>query len=180
MRIGFCGASGQGKTSTARELLNRPEFVHYSRIGSTARKLSKYGLNKEVTKHGQLMIVQARIEKELETEGCYVSDRTPMDSWAYTKYGARRGNWGKDYMKTYWEIVVDHMDRYNAIFYFPKVFRVHHGPYRIKDDDFHEEIDKSILEGLDKLGIPYAVMPNATIEERADFIRYSLYNSKYT
>lgn len=180
MRIGFAGSSGQGKTSTSRALLNRPEFVHYTRIGSTARKLKSHGLNKNASKEGQWLIMANRIQKELETTGCYVSDRTPVDSLAYTLYQHERKDWGEEYIDLYRLVAKEHMEHYDYVFYFPCILPVKPNAFREADPEFHKEIDRHIRESLDDLGVAYSTMPDSTIEERADFIRFSLYNYKYT
>lgn len=180
MRIGFAGSSGQGKTSTSRALLNRPEFMHYSRVGSTARSLSSFGLNKAATPNGQWMIMTDRILKELRTTGCYVSDRTPIDSLAYTLYQHNRKGWDEDYIKTYRLVVENHMKHYDHVFYFPLVLPVRPNAYREVDPEFHKEIDRHIQNELVSSGTMYIEMPEGTIEERAEFIRFRLYGSKYT
>lgn len=180
MRIGFTGSSGQGKTSTSRALLNRPEFMHYSRVGSTARALSSHGLNRQATKDGQWNIMLRRIWKESDVDGCFVSDRTPVDSLAYTLYQHHRKGWGNEYIKNYWSVVREHMETYDHVFYFPITLPVKQNAYREADPDFHKEIDLYMKDSLDFLEVPYTTMPDGTIEERADFIRFRLYSRKYT
>jgi predicted ATPase len=180
MRIGFSGASGQGKTSVAKELLKQPEFMHYSLVGSTARSLSQYGLNKQMTVEGQLKIVASRVEKELATKGCYVSDRTPMDSWGYTMYMREKHHWPAHDLINHWKIIEGHMPRYDFVFFYPRIYKVRKSKYRVSDMAYHDAVSNYIEIGLEFSGTEYCAMPEGTVQERAEFIKYKLYSKKYT
>lgn len=182
MRLGFTGASGQGKTSTAERLLDAPEFVHFKFIRSTSRVAEKHGysLNESATKLSQLLITNSRIAAEAQYKGhSYLSERTPLDSLAYTSVVGAREHWDEYYLSVSEQIVESYMSRYEYIFYFPLKLRVQGDRFRSSDPKFHEEVDTAIRYYLQEFRIPYITLKSDKIDERVDEIRFKLYGRRY-
>jgi predicted nucleic acid-binding Zn ribbon protein len=122
VRVGFMGAHSTGKTTTVEEimathLLPRPVFVQ-----STSRDVGAagYGINETASPLSQLLVTTGRVVKEDTIyEGNYshvISDRTPLDSLAYTMWSAVH-TWKMDPQDIYLQystgLVVNHMKKYD-------------------------------------------------------------------
>lgn len=182
MKVGFTGASGQGKTTTAELLLDRPEFVHFKFIRSTSRIARSHGytLNENATPLSQLLITNSRIAAESQYKGhSYISERTPLDSLAYTSVVGREQNWDEYYMSVSEQIVKSYMTRYDFVFYFPRVIDVEGDEFRSHDPQFHDDVDDAIKYFLQEFGVPHTKIQSESPEERVDEIRFKLYNRRY-
>ena len=180
MKIGFAGSSGQGKTTTAEALLNVPGFMHFDFVKSNIRAArdAGYMLNEEATRLSQLLILTDKIGREsLHANHSFVADRTPIDFYAHLNIVNK--NWDKYYYEVYQNLVIGGMEQYTHVFYFPLVFDVEQSKYHSKDDKFHKKVDVEIKVLLNEFDINYTTMPTGTVEERVDFIRFSLWKEKY-
>lgn len=179
MRIGFIGSHSTGKTSVALRVNDLMNNVLY--VPSASRKVLAAGgkLNREATKESQILTTVARVVDE---QSAYesnagkiiLSDRTPLDSLAYTKYSLDN-IWGED--EFYWnysdKFVRSAMLNYDLVFYFP-VGRFAITPDGVRDPDegYRTAIDEIILELLPNVDLlyPYIDMIDGSVAERADFV----------
>lgn len=93
MKIGFIGSQGTGKTSLANALMETDYFKERNFVfspSSSRRLAGRLGINEHATPFSQLAITVARVgdEDKASKRGLVntLSDRTPLDSLAYTKY----------------------------------------------------------------------------------------------
>lgn len=180
MKIAFAGASGQGKTTTAEGLLSAPEFMHFDFVKSNIRAAldAGYGLNEEATRLSQLLILSDKVGEEAKYNGhSFVTDRTPIDFFAHVNVINK--NWDDYYYNVYQNLVIGGMQQYTHVFYFPFVLEVDENKYRSTDPKFHKRVDKEIQALLRDFEVPYTYMPNGSVEERVDFIRFKLWKEKY-
>lgn len=177
MRVGFTGSQGTGKTSVMKRIANaKSPFVM---VPSTARAASAagYSVNRDADPLSQLVTTAGRIATEnrlYRERGATVSDRTPLDSLAYTTYQMNY-EWNRreknDY---YWEttlqLVLEHMQQYDAIFYFPVYWAPKNDGLRDSDPEYQETIDGYIQYYLKVLNKDYFIMPKGTTEQRYRFV----------
>lgn len=177
MRIGFTGSQGTGKTSVAKALVKKWPDYHF--VPSSARRAAEsgYKVNRDADPLSQLVTTAARVADEdyaARINQNTVSDRTPLDSLAYTMY-QQRYIW-KDmtaenyYMQTSAKFVSGHMHKYDAIYYFPVYWLPKVDDVRDGDRFYQEDIDDIIRGLLAEFKIHYVTMPEASVSERVDFI----------
>jgi len=120
-KIGFCGAHGTGKTTLAR-LIN--EQIKLPFLTDTARQMWRdFGIDEfeklpvTVRSYFQKEIILKIITRE-ETEGVqgFISDRTVMDNWGYTKLSADMDTVD---LRIYERIVKQHIMTYTHFVYIP-------------------------------------------------------------
>jgi hypothetical protein len=179
MFIGFTGSHGTGKTTTAEAL---EKISGWSFMGSTARTAAATGLpvNKDATELSQLLVTVSRANQVLsyDVSRTIVTDRTPLDSYAYTTYQAEN-MWTKDdsdlsmfwYLEQSKTLVRHSMQRYEKVFYFPVLWGPEDDGLRIQDVSYQRSIDERIRLLLQDMDIEYVKMPDGTPEERAFFIK---------
>lgn len=178
MRIGFIGSHSTGKTSVAKyitELDTRWTFVP-----STARKVAAAGLgvNRQADHMSQILTTLSRFVDEsraFEISGWSMSDRTPLDSLAYTKYQIENVWTGDDLNDFYWDyskkFVAETMKHYDVVFYFPvDAFAMTMDGLREDDEKYRLDIDGIIVELINDLGVKVLTVPNGTIEERSLYV----------
>jgi len=177
MKIGFFGSQGTGKTTTMNAFKSNPSFRHYSTITSRAREASKSGLplNTDATPLSQLLVTVSRCNEDINAGHCNViSDRTPLDSLAYTLYSVEN-KWSdyyeQFYIDTSWNLVSACMSKYDALFYFPVYWSPKSDGVRSSDKTYQEDIDKIIRRAATSMGITSFTMPNDSVEKRVEFIR---------
>lgn len=184
MRIGFTGSHGTGKTSTSIELTRRAQFKNYVTIPSTAREAAEagYGINRDADELSQYMVLMARIVgEELDAEGLmYISDRTPVDSLAYTDYQMDKVwmNRNPYYWKQCYRITRWHMRKYDHVFYFPITFPIEKDGVRDGSVNYQKDIDRRVRKLLKEMEISYTTMPAGTIKQRAKFISDTIKKEK--
>lgn len=177
-RIGFVGAHATGKTSLAKALIAREEMSDYIFVPSSSRRLSTIlPTSREATPFSQLLITTARLaDEELLSQGGKVpilSERTPVDSLAYTHYQVKNewenGAILEEYLNISRLMVKRAMRDYDAVVYFPVY------DWGIEDDglrDLSPEYRKTIsvycMMYLTQFGIKPYVVQNVQVDERAD------------
>lgn len=180
MRIGFIGSHSTGKTSVAQLIDSRHDNVIY--VPSASRKVLADGmpLNRQADEVSQILttvarIVDEQIAVEENPDKITLSDRTPLDSLAYTKYQIDRV-WGGAH-EFYWnyseKFVKAAMLKYDLVFYFP-VGRFALTPDGVRDLDeaYRTSIDEIVVQLLSttKLNNDYVPMIDGSVEERAAFV----------
>ena len=147
MRIGFTGAQGTGKTTLLRAI--EKADLGFTVVPSTAREAIKAGfsLNRDADPLSQLVTTVSRVALEdnlYRITGKTLSDRTPLDSLAYTLYQLTFV-WEKRESDYYWNIsqglVLEHMHKYDHIFYFPPYFAPKNDGVRDDDVLYQKTID---------------------------------------
>lgn len=151
IRIGFCGASGTGKTTMARwisETYNIPMNPVGAR--SVAQEMgfdSPYGVD-GARKRGEFQhrLQKAKLAWEAERKA-FVTDRTFVDELTYTMLHDYKAV-TREYLKN----VADGMRNYTHVILFPQsVFQNLDGDHRRVDDKVYHEMFEMIVEaGLRK------------------------------
>jgi nicotinamide riboside kinase len=179
MKIGFVGAQGTGKTTLAEELMTREYFNDFVFSPSSSRRLSsRLGISQSASPFAQLAITVARVGDE-DASSNYgrqstLSDRTPLDSLAYTKYQLLNV-WGT--LDAEGEICLEVSERmvrrvmrdYDAIAYFPNYGwpEVDDG-VRPQGAEYQADIARYCQEYLALFGIKPYIVANESIDKRAD------------
>jgi GTPase SAR1 family protein len=179
MKIGFVGSQGTGKTSLAEELMRREYFKNYVFSPSSSRRLSsRLGINQSASPFSQLAITVARVADEDRSSNYgrkdTLSDRTPLDSMAYTRY-QRTNVWPEDdveadiCMEVSEGLVRRAMRDFDTIVYFPVY------PWGISDDgvrktdlDYQREIAVNCMMYLTRFGITPYIVQDEPVDKRAD------------
>jgi nicotinamide riboside kinase len=177
MRIGFVGTHSTGKTALAKELLTREEFRDYAFVPSSSRVLStRLATSRDAMVADQLAITLARISDE-ETYSMggtrpILSERTPLDSLAYTTYQVKNV-WEGDHK---WVLDVSEgavksaMRQYDLVCYFPVYWPVEDDGLRDQDEEYRKMINVYAMMWLTKFGIKPYVMQNTPVDKRADYL----------
>lgn len=177
IKIGFAGAHGTGKTSMAKAMLDNERFKRFDVVPSTARQIKKYGypINREANELSQTLVPVLRIidEHEAFVKNCsrmngLISDRTVVDSLAYTSYQYNRvWDEGSFIYETMKRLTTMHMETYNVVLYFPVYWQVESDGIRDDDAEYQRDIDEIMAAIL--VDYDYHVVPNVSPEERAEW-----------
>lgn len=179
IKVGFTGSQGTGKTSLLDAAVNNTYFRRrkFQKTPSTAREALKagYEINRDADPLSQLITILARInvEEKIKADNwnC-ISDRTLVDSLAYTAYSYN--NIWREPNPYYWKQVEDlvrrHMKTYSLVVYFPVYWPPKADGTRDTDADWQKEIDRWISSFLELYKIPHEVCPNISIEQRVNWL----------
>lgn len=179
MKIGFVGTHGTGKTSLAEELMRRDYFNDYTFAPSSSRSLAtRLSTGQSATPFSQLAITVARIGEEdvasLFGTRNTLSDRTPLDSLAYTRY-QYENVWDQsdEEAKLCLEISVPLVQKamrdFDAVIYFPDYgWPEENDGVRPQGVTYRREISRYCNEYLNKFKIKPYVVPNEPVDKRAD------------
>jgi GTPase SAR1 family protein len=180
MRIGFIGTQGTGKTSMAQALMETEYFKDNGFIfspSSSRRLAGRLGINKSASPFSQLAITVARVGDEDKASNGgkinTVSDRTPLDSLAYTKYQYDHV-WkaGDPEAETCLEVSKGLVERsmrdYDVIAYFPNFGwpEVDDG-VRPQGAEYQNEIAFNCQSYLAQFGIRPYLVANEPVDKRA-------------
>lgn len=181
MKIGFTGSQGTGKTTLAKALLADSWFKdrNFVFVPSTARIAEKEGfkVNRDADPLSQLLTTVGRITAEYGVEDevtSTISDRTPLDSLAYTTYQFNEV-WGDFNSVYYWKVSYDlvekYMGEYDHIFYFPPYWAPKDDGLRDPDVQYQQDIDTHVADFLDAMRIEFYTMPPGETALRVDFVK---------
>ena len=174
MKIGFTGAHGTGKTALAQALKATGKFDDYFFPPSSARLLFGDGINTKATPMSQILITMDRTNNIAGYDNV-ITDRTAIDSWAYTEYQMITV-WAPNEVPTgYAAITNQYVDRamndIDMLVYFPIYWAPEDDGVRLSDPDYQSNIDDLIQRGI---GLFYPgdvyVMKNEPVEARVDRI----------
>lgn len=184
------GAHGTGKTSMAKAMLSHPAFREFFLVPSTARQIKAYGypINREATELSQLLVPVLRIIDEHEATAQnnmhslgMISDRTPLDSLAYTYYQNsnvwENGSLVENVARRLSDL---YMPSYHYVLYFPIYWSSSENDgVRDPDEEYRKAIDQYVLSSLEMLERPYLTVPDVSPEERAEwFVDYLVKEQK--
>ncbi len=182
MRIGFMGTHSTGKTATAEKLATYGDFVF---VPSSARRVAASGgkVNRQADRESQILTTLARavdLEKAYQDSPgkIILSDRTPLDSLAYTKYQADYIWDSDDLSDFYWtyssKFVYQAMRSFDRLFFFSAAsLSLIEDGLREKDDLYRQQIEKILADLIvddEWIASKVVVVPAGTIEWRADYI----------
>ncbi|ASR75499.1 thymidylate kinase [Streptomyces phage Mildred21] len=182
IKIGMMGAHGTGKTSMAEAMVNSPAFSLFRTVPSTARQIKAYGypINREATELSQILVPLLRIVDEAEAftdkhnrlyKQGIISDRTLVDSLAYTMYQNANVWEGGDLVEhVTFRLTQMYMQTYGALLYFPIYWDNVDDGVRDPDEQYRREIDNNIKTILELLGIEYLTVPNVSPEMRVSWL----------
>ncbi len=177
LRVGFCGAGGTGKTTTANAIVKATGLpfcksasrVLYERLNMTEEKCLKLPDKDKLDLQFDIFATKINLEKN---EYNFVSDRTLLDHWAYCLMycGTFMPN---DMFLAYEEIVRVHMlSGYSNIFYFPFGYWFEKGD-GVRQDHYgwQSAIDAIIVGYLQRWDITFLEVPQTEgREERNSFV----------
>lgn len=170
MRIGFCGSQGTGKTSVADYLRGMDIFEDFHFPPSSARSLKNVKINKQANALDQILITLDRYTNII-SQPDVITDRTPVDSWAYSTY-VNDADMSGDYFGVVDRFTREAMKAIDILVYFPVLWTPAHDGVRSMDVVYQQSIDALIIEGIERF-CPYhelLVMANESVEDRADKI----------
>ena len=181
MKIGFFGSQGTGKTELIKAMTRDPYFNGYEVIESRSRVAANSGgkINTEAGKLDQLVITVARCTADLLTDKPCMSDRTPLDSLAYSMY-QQVYVWDDEpgdemFWRTSIELVSAVMPMYDRLFYFPIYWEPKaDGGVRSTDPEYQKEIDFFIRKVASDLKVNYERVPNLSVPGRLGWLKASL------
>lgn len=179
MKIGFTGSQGTGKTTLAKYMLKDKAFKDYSFVPSTARIAEAEGfkVNRDADPLSQLLTTVGRVTAEYAVDKMglnTISDRTPLDSLAYTTYQFNNV-WTDFNSKYYWQVSYDlvekYMSEYDVIFYFPPYWEPKGDGLRDTDPQYQEDIDVLIATFLASMNVPHHMMIEGSTPDRVDHVK---------
>lgn len=177
IKIGMAGAHGTGKTSMANAMLKTEAFSKSILVPSTARQIKEYGypINREATELSQLLVPLLRMVDEYENEAkaaneALISDRTLVDSLAYTMY-QNDHVWESGALIEFVSrrLTEMHMATYDYVLYFPIYWDGVQDGVRDPDENYRRTIDSNVLSILELMNIKYLMVPNVSPEQRAEW-----------
>jgi GTPase SAR1 family protein len=181
IKIGMMGTQGTGKTSMAKAMIDGP-FSLFSLVPSTARQIKAYGypINREATELSQILVPMLRLVDEAEAisnkhnqmyKQGIISDRTLVDSLAYTMYqNANVWESGDLIEHVTFRLAQMHINTYGILLYFPIYWDNVDDGVRDPDEKYRREIDNNIKTILELLNIRYYTVPNVSPEIRASWL----------
>lgn len=182
MRIGFTGAHGTGKTSLMKAICSDPEFKAYPPVPSTARKMKQagYSINRDADELSQLMTLLARVTTENKIYESYarvISDRTPVDSLAYTAIQIESvwENCNPEYWKVCKELTRQHMQKYSAVYYFPVYWEPYADGDRDPDPEYQRRHAELVLHLLNEFDIDFWMVPEGSTADRLEWFRRTIH-----
>ena len=171
MRIGMTGAHGTGKSTVTEYLKTLDRFKHFYCPPSSARVLQAFGINDKADPLGQWLITVDR-HNNICSDQDVITDRTPIDSWAYSMYMKESWNVPQAYFDILDEYVGRAMKDIDLLVYFPVYWDLEDDGVRSLDKAYQNNIDDWILTAMDKF-CPYheiVTMEDESPEFRADKI----------
>jgi len=172
----------------AQAMLDGP-FSSFSLVPSTARQIKAYGypINREATELSQILVPLLRMVDEAEAftnqhnrmyKQGLISDRTLVDSLAYTMYQNLHVWESGDLIENVtMRLAQMHINTYNVLLYFPIYWDNVDDGVRDPDEQYRRDIDNNIKTILELLGINYYTVPNVTPEIRADWLVQRIYRA---
>ena len=180
-KIGFMGAGGTGKTTSARfisdsfhlPLLKSASREVYEELDLTEAKCLK--LDAFAKWELQKQIFNKKIQKDDENYS-FVADRTLLDHWAYCLMycATTMSNEEFAYMET---LVRKHMQStYTNLFYFPFGFWFPDNADGVRQDSraWQNAIDSIIVGYIVRWNLPVIQVPQNSADERNSFIEKTL------
>jgi hypothetical protein len=149
---------------------------------SPARMALSLGLdvNRSADPFSQAMTMIANINKEYMVDPAadiVISERTPIDSLAYTFYQLREvwKHLDVDFAEWYWNQLLilgtGSMDIYDHIFYFPAYFAPVGDGVRDNDREYQLDIDLLIKKLLDENDLEVHIVPDVDSEHRLEWFK---------
>jgi len=174
MKIGFTGAHGTGKTMTAQALKATGKFDDFYFPPSSARLLFGDGINTSATPLSQILITMDRTNNIAGHQNV-ITDRTAIDSWAYTEYQMITV-WSPDEVPTgYAAITNQYVDRamndIDLLVYFPPFWLPKDDGIRLTDRNYQRNIDDLIKKGINMFYAGSVLhMKNESVQRRVEAI----------
>lgn len=179
MKIGFVGAGGTGKTSTATILapkLNLSQMKSASRIVYEARELTEekvFAMNPHEKWQLQHNIFNTKIDAD-DLTPAFVADRTLLDHWAYCLLYCATNIKNEEFVRLE-ALVRKHMfATYSRIYYFP------HGFWHAKGDGVRQDniawqsaVDAILVGHILKWKLPVVEVPQAQGNEDGNWDKLS-------
>jgi len=183
VRIGFTGAGGTGKTTSAEYIakeLNLPTFKSASRLVYESKGLTEEKVFNEFSNNQKLALQMEIFETKIKLDNAfsYVTDRTLLDHYAYCLAYCGGFMTNEQFQKFDEKVQIAMRSTYTHIFYFPWGFWFNPPDKgqgdRVRRDlmSWQSQIDSIILGHLNRWSIPAIVVPQTQGPEvRNKFIK---------
>lgn len=174
----FTGSGSTGKTTLFTEvsnLLSRSN-VSYSTCTEVVRDLYKSGVIKDAdvtAKDKSQILISAemflRFEEEfLKDVPIIISDRSPIDTLAYSRNKEDSLEYCNKYNERYLKVIFNTSDIIFLTFYFPPIIPFEKDYIRVEEGQ--RIIDKEIINILSEFKIPYKSLDMVDLKERIKFV----------
>jgi nicotinamide riboside kinase len=165
-RIAIVGSFSTGKTTLAEAAA---EPLGLSLLPEVAREVAAEGfqLDKDATPEVETLIFLRQYRNEMQHRS-FVSDRSLIDAMAYASWVLENQQRRREF--ALWETCLDIAEhrlrnQYTHIFYLPIEFGIVSDGLRPMDPDFQQDIDKRILDLLDRYSLKFQTL-TGTVEDR--------------
>jgi nicotinamide riboside kinase len=163
MKIGFCGTMSVGKTTLVKALKELPEFSNHTFRTERSKYLMEMGipLNTDSTLKGQLVFSAERASELLQEN--IITDRTVIDVMAFSALSKSMTAHESYFLNSTLENLVH---EYDYLFYVSPVgVKIENNGVRETDAKYRDDINKKILEILDRCNVEYITLQGSN-EER--------------
>lgn len=178
MKIAFSGASGTGKTSVARKLLQTPfaGALGLSLVGVDSRALLTtlgLGLANDISSTQYRVFQTMYISRKLASEtieGSLFTERSFADCLAYWRIHCAQSATGEE-NAIIEKICLDHIPQYDAHFLFPTGYlELEKDGFRHTQIEYHAKFQAMLERILKDCGVAPFTMPRASVDERVQFL----------
>lgn len=172
-RFNFLGTQSTGKTTVLKELQKDPAFEGIEFKTEVVRNLmksEKIQINESGTIKTQSLIFNAMMEI-LESKMFFISDRSVLDVFAYTKWQAdhnKDATLVEDYdqlVRFQLSYIKDNIQKLGTVFYFPIEFPLVADGVRSVDENYRKEIDNNMKSLLEEFEIEHVIV-RGSVEEK--------------
>jgi nicotinamide riboside kinase len=169
MKIGFCGTMSVGKTTLVKALKELPEFSNHTFRTERSKYLMEMGipLNTDSTLKGQLVFSAERASELLQEN--IITDRTVIDVMAFSALSKSMTAHESYFLNSTLENLVH---EYDYLFYVSPVgVKIENNGVRETDAKYRDDINKKILEILDRCNVEYITLQGSNEERIKQIIR---------
>jgi nicotinamide riboside kinase len=162
MNIAFAGTHGTGKTTLLDQMIKIfDKDADFRYVTEVARKIIQrgYPLNQEANTDSYIHYIndQLKAEKDIFDSSLFISDRTLLDPLAYALVNRTLP---RPYVQGYFIEMLERVwllekERYDLYVYFPVEFPMIFDRVRPENEKYRKEVDKMILQLLNKHKINY-------------------------
>jgi predicted ATPase len=185
VKIGLIGPHGAGKTTLVRDFCS--EYPWITPITSASRDVHAAGwpLNQDATPLSQFLVSMARINKEqraYETNNrMFISDRTPLDSIAYTLvqmddfWAGGKSSPMKYYLSVAEELAVRHTRQYDKVFFIEPLDHIAYDGTRPTGEEYRNKVCTYMRQLCEENGIECVSIHPASRQARLEILAKNVF-----